>query len=271
MHWARWHRHGDPLVTKSRWDGHERKLNTCIVPGCENQQYKTKMCGMHRQRLHRYEDPNIIKPHKRMYEFREQLLDTWTPESAYFLGWVLTDGYIYSRSVGHDSSTVVFDLKDREVTELLCKILEHPKEPQYTSRGYWKLRASSVHLVKRLEELGIGSAKSLTVPLPPVFDEVFSHFVRAVVEGDGSLTAPPHFFRAAINSASREFLSALEQKLPFKGSLFQVGKRKRKNPLWRLVYSGKEALRFCEWIYQDSDGMYLSRKYERYLVAREAA
>lgn len=269
MHWRRWRTNGDPLVTKSRWDGHERKLNTCAVPGCENQQYKRLICKMHAQRKLRHGDFDTVKPHKRLYEFNEAILDTWTPQSAYLLGWVITDGGIYSRTHGADNYTLSFDLKDQEAVETLAGILEHPSGASLTSRGYWTLRAHSAHLVRRLQELGVGPAKSLSTTLPDVPGEVFSHLVRGIVEGDGSLTLHERRFMVAINSASSEFLPKLSEALPFRGSLFQVGKGKRKNPMWRLAYSGKEALRMCEWMYQDSDGMRLSRKYDRYLLALE--
>lgn len=271
-HYALWRKHGDPLVKKGRWDNHVRKLNTCSVPGCERQQYKKKMCSMHQTRMLKYGDPNIVKPHKRLYEFNEEILDTWTPESAYFLGWVVSDGSVYDVT-NSDTRAVVIEIQDKEVLETLRQILGHSKELT-TSRGHWKLRVHSMHLVKRLNELGVKPHKSFNVTMPPVPESMLSHFVRGVVEGDGSLVLQSrgyagHYLRAQINSASPKFLLALADAIPFKGSYFEVGKGKRKNPLYRIVYSGKEALRFCDWIYRNSDGMRLSRKYERYLAAKE--
>ena len=269
-HWKRWRLNGDPLVTRSRWDNHEPKLNTCVVPGCDRQQAQSKMCGMHRQRKHRYGDPAIVKPHRRQYHFNEKLLDQWTPESAYFLGWTLTDGGIREYSGKGTSSAVIFDLKDREAIEILSRVLGHTREPQPIGK-HWRLSASSVHLVERLKELGVGPAKSLTVTLPPVPEVVFPHFARGVVEGDGSLSIDKKGqFRVSVNSASYEFLKAFQTSVPFDGSFFEVGKGKRKNPLYRLAFAGRKALRFGEWIYRDSNGMRLMRKYERYLIARES-
>lgn len=276
MHYKRWQKHGDLNVKKGRWDNHERKLNTCIVPGCERQQYKTRMCNMHRSRFHKHGDPNIVKPHRRLYEFNETVLDQWTSRSAYLLGWIVTDGNVREYAGAGTSSALIFDLKDKEAIEILRGILGHPQEPA-NLQGYWRLRVHSMHLSARLKELGVRPAKSLSVELPTVPEGVFPHFVRGVVDGDGSLilqrntrarTGPKDYLRVQVSSASQNFLPQLRNALPFDGSLFQMGKGKRKNPLWRLVFSGKEALRFCDWIYSDSDGMRLTRKHQRYLVAK---
>jgi hypothetical protein len=260
-HYARVKKYGDPNVKRNRWTDHERKLNVCSVPGCGRTQYKHLMCSTHRGRYYRSGDANVVLTYGRQYQFREDLLDTWTRESAYALGWALTDGGIYD---GPGGICLKFELKDEEAIRILMSIFRHPREP-VSSRGYFRVVFSSRHLVDRLHALGIGPRKSLTVAMPPVPDEYLSHFVRGVVEGDGSITPPGYYFRAMINSASPEFIPGLLARLPFKGSLFSCGVETRKNPLMRIVFSGREAMRFCEWMYADSEGLRLTRKYRRYV------
>lgn len=255
-HYARWQRHGDPEGTSNRWDGHTKVNKICAVEGCTKCSGKSNYCSMHRQRKLRHGDVNTILPHARTYVFNEHILDVWTPKSAYFLGWLVTDG-----CVTKDNRTVTFDLKDEEATNILRNILDHPKKPT-KMRDAWRVAFHSKYLVQRLAEFGIGPAKSLTLEHPDVPMEVFSHYLRGVIEGDGSITVKP--FRIILNSASVKFLQSLQERIPFTGSLFEIGKGKRKNPLYRLVYSGKQAQALGAWIYQDSEHMRLARKYDRY-------
>jgi hypothetical protein len=215
-------------------------------------------------------DMTVVLPRRRLYNFDEAALDVWSPATAYALGVILTDGSVATTDAGYDSHYLALEAKDREMVEIVREVLKHPKPLLHTRRKYWKLHACSKKLVTRLLELGITPAKSLTVQMPPVPDEFLPHFLRGVVDGDGSINMPPHSFQLTINSASHAFLSELAKRLRFKGSLFECGKGKRKNPLYRLAYSGAEAMRLCEWMYAESEGLRLSRKYDRYLIRQSA-
>lgn len=62
MHYGRWKNNGDPLVSRGRWDDHERRLNNCEVPGCEWVGYKRRVCPKHAMRMRRYGSYDTVLP-----------------------------------------------------------------------------------------------------------------------------------------------------------------------------------------------------------------
>ena len=261
-HYALWRKYGNPLEKHNRWDGHVPVFRPCTFPGCIRPYHSNGFCTTHLQRVIRRGDASIVLPPRRKYQFNERLLDTWTRESAYVLGWALTDGNVADTQ----SRNLSFHLKDMEAIEILKGLFQHPK-PIILQKGYPFLALHSVHLVNRLKELGVTPAKRLTAALPKVPENVLSHFIRGVIDGDGTIQLRGDYLRVIVNGASHVFMSGLRDILPFRGSFFATGVKTRKHVLWRLVYSGIEAKKLCAWLYQDSEGLRLSRKYEHYLAA----
>jgi hypothetical protein len=56
MHWARWKKHGDPLVT-----AYTQPRPPCAVDGCEGLAYGRGWCNKHWLRWRKYGDPLILK------------------------------------------------------------------------------------------------------------------------------------------------------------------------------------------------------------------
>ena len=245
-----------------RWDNHVKVFRPCSFPGCSKVYHSAGYCSTHLQRVIRRGDASIVLLPRRKYEFNEGLLDTWTQESAYMLGWAITDGNVNDTS----SPSLSFHLKDQEAIDILKRLFGwHGPDKIYA--GYPFVAFRSRHLVERLKMLGVTPRKSLTAALPMVPLELLPHFVRGIIEGDGTVDAPAGRLRVTINSASPAFMTGLRDTLPFNGSFFAIGKQSRMHPLWRLVYSMREAKKLCAWLYQDSEGLRLTRKYEHYLAA----
>lgn len=138
---------------------------------------------MHRRRIKLYGDPNTKNHYVRKYFFNEKLMDTWTKESAWILGWVLTDGYIYEKRSPH----VVLTIKDYSVVDNIRKVFNDIRLPKERRAGLYTIMLNSRYLVNRFVELGVYQNKSLTVGLPQIPDEYFYHMLRGVLEGDGCL------------------------------------------------------------------------------------
>jgi hypothetical protein len=57
LHYTRWYRHGDPLVTLT-----PPRFPVCVVDGCEGPHSARGLCAMHYRRALRHGDPLVEKP-----------------------------------------------------------------------------------------------------------------------------------------------------------------------------------------------------------------
>jgi intein/homing endonuclease len=126
--------------------------------------------------------------------------------------------------------------------------------------------------------------KSLVVKFPTIPTEFLFHFLRGVVDGDGCIRysvstsgGTTRRLRVTIATGSQEFAEALSNKLkefeiknfinrylPKEGRFIQGKLIKTVNPLYTVHISDSSAIRFCEFLYKDSDKVFLQRKYNKF-------
>lgn len=261
-HYKRWKSHGDPNIVHHRGTNHTKIVNICSVPNCGKVSGSRTMCITHSTRFYRYGDVEKVHPHFREYFFNEKFFDTWTKESSWMLGWLITDGNVFDKK----SPCIRFELKDKEPLDIFVKLLNHNSGVRPSKGGkYWYTHFSSKYMVEKVKEIGVIPNKSLIVEMPTeIPNEYFGHFLRGVVEGDGCVYYKSgKILRIFICSASLKFIEQLKDKINISCS-FSKQEKNRKNPLYRITYSGKYAVQFANWIYQDSEGLRLTRKYEKY-------
>lgn len=136
----------------------------------------------------------------RHFTLNESFLDAIdTPEKAYFLGWIFTDG-----CVAKDNTTIRINLhyQDKLVLERLNniigsdkplklldytdKLVELPNQEMGYRKNQYALIIHSGRLWRRIQELGCPPAKSKILQYPTwVTKEIFPFFLRGVLEGDG--------------------------------------------------------------------------------------
>lgn len=255
-HWSRIKNNGSPFIVKNRWTDYVKIQKPCSNTECKNLVWKGKYCPKCAKRLRVHGDINLVKPFRK-YIFNEKYFDNWSNGSAWILGWAATDGCLTK-----DMLSLDFCLKDKEPLDLFAKLLNTTLVPAQDNLNRWYIRFHSKYMCSKLIELGIVPNKTFVLRMPEVPEQYLSHYIRGVVEGDGSISKD--YLRIDINSASFGYIKDLEKAIPFKGCLITQTKN-RKNPLYRLVYSGLEAMKMGLWIYKDSDNIRLDRKYMRIL------
>lgn len=122
--------------------------------------------------------------------------DEWSPNMAYILGFIFADGNIDSK---RKSLRVCLADKDISVLEFIKKELKF-KHEIYRRKGLFDPRTGntnqpqvmlcigSIVIANRLMELGVNPRKTYNDdPFPNVPDEMFPHFVRGYLDGDGSI------------------------------------------------------------------------------------
>lgn len=138
-----------------------------------------------------------------------------------------------------------------------------------------------------LNENGCTPAKSLTLQLPDVPDKFLPDFIRACIDGDGSISSctykktkkdKVYIYTQHVSyicSSSFCFLQSLRSRLQnfgINGSLCEVKKKPQtlkngklivpRNPHFRLTFSGSSALDFIKFAYYDGHKLSMKRKME---------
>lgn len=205
----------------------------------------------------------------------------WSPDLAYAVGLIATDGCL-----SRDRRHVAFVSKDLDLVELYLRCVEREDvriAAVRTRRGGRAYRAvfSDTGLYDWLIDLGIQPAKSLTlggVRVPPA---EFVHFVRGLLDGDGTIyvlrhrptpkTYPNYWYVRLwtyFTSASRRHIDWLREQLRLwlgvNGYVERIVREGRKD-FYRLKYGKIESLQLLAALYADPTWPALDRKREKWL------
>lgn len=239
-----------------------RKTDDAVIERLHNEGLTTTKIAEHfgvssRAIRLRYEIIGINVSERRrtpIYAVNEQFFDTWSPDMAYTLGFILTDGCV-------SGNTVSISQAVPEPLEAIKRMMssEHPinKVPNGVNPLY-TLNISRKSLVTSIAKRGIYAAKSLTVELPEVPDEYFADFLRGVIDGDG--WAHPKGYKVTITSGSESFAEQLNERLNDVGFPFRV---EHDGYAYRIKLSGKDEIKRLEsYLYYDPNAFYIERKRE---------
>ena len=197
-----------------------------------------------------------------------------TPNKAYILGWVMSDGYV-------SKNKLVFGIKDIEILEFIKnemgsehKISEVFKYDKRTNKTYqqYVLQICSKKISESLNNLGISQAKSFTVDLPKINKKLYHHLIRGLFDGDGYVgvgknSAEDLFPRFSLIVSEKLYNSLLpifidlniEPKKP------GIVAEKDGNKILKIrVYKKKELRYFFNYIYGEGNFMKLNRKYNKF-------
>lgn len=194
-----------------------------------------------------------------------------TPEKAYVLGLIYSDGYVkYNNGYHH---TIVLHNDDVELLELIKQ-----KFPFYNLRKHtyksMKLESCSKECVIDLYNNGVFERKSTDnkdlLRFPEISKELQSHFIRGFFDGDGSVFKQKlGNTKIEIGSTSFNIITDIikvlyDNRITVNLRCKYVGEALRKNDFYVLYTSSdKISKQFAEFIYRDCNDLYLKRKYDR--------
>ena len=231
------------------------------------------------QKKYRYK---ISKASKK-YTLNEHIFDNIdTEEKAYWLGFLMADGY------NHESKSCValrLQVGDREILEKYKKFLE-TDTPIYTFtrttlvnkliRQYCELTICSPYFSEQLARLGCIQGKTYTLEFPNIPESLYSHFIRGYFDGDGCLSVRNRLSRRKSHGKSMSYqftivgresvLLKIQDILVNNLNIPRISLRERLNsPVKTIHYSGKNVVtKIMNYIYKDAT-IYLERKYNLYL------
>ena len=236
------------------WNNGERKLPL-------SKKYKCDVSIIHKVLLHHGADMS----RKRTIQMNTKKLSSIeTEEDAYWLGFIMADGYV---SQVHNHLDISLKDVDAHHLQLLADYFE--SDAKVTYRNVGKHRACRVtfcskELVASLVSHGCIQNKSLVLEFPTIKQELVHHFLRGYFDGDGSVSynheAKKSFDFHFIGTESfvteaRRHIGLSDTKLYKKGEAYD------------LRYGGVgNAKKLYDYLYQDAN-VYLARKHDVFLRA----
>jgi hypothetical protein len=188
-----------------------------------------------------------------------------SPDTAWLLGLLYTDGNVYKRRVRLASN-------DDDMLDKAKSIFE-----QFGYRGSIMrnsktsacniLQISSIEFAETVKRYGIVERKSLTIQWPDFLErELWSHFMRGCFDGDGYIGLSGKKLLISYATGSVAFAEAIARVI---GEVIGYQPNPWKHKKWNSyqvgLYSAKAA-RFGEWLYEGSeDKNRMKRKYERFI------
>lgn len=213
-----------------------------------------------------------------LYEYRPDFFrNIDTPEKAYFLGLMLTDG-----TVERNERTAKITLQDRDAyilerfaKEVFCG--SRPLGEDFSDhnrlgprrRKKFVLKLCCGPLVKDLIRLGCIPNKSLVLQFPARVlrdEKILWHFIRGLIDGDGCLHLKRGSYLEVSFVGSCRMVKALRLVLKRRGieTAFSPHGRVMRMQVKRVNQSQS---RFLELLYRESEGLRLERKHSKYLEA----
>lgn len=214
----------------------------------------------------------------RRYKPRKVLFFDWSPELAYAVGLITTDG-----SLSSDHRHVQFTSKDVEQIGNMKLILKLPGKIGFTRNKKietetMRIQFSSTQLFDWLVSIGLTPNKSLTLGPLKIPDEYFIDFLRGHLDGDGCVTTyidrynvhkkSTYIYKRIFTtfiSASKAHIDWLHRKIfqltGVQGALHMTKvKDSGKNPMYIIKFAKKDSLKLLEKIYYSEQIPFLSRK-----------
>ena len=239
---------------------------------------KLKECGIKQRSKSeaRIEAQKQGKLPQRFFDINEDFFSGWSPEMAYVLGLIITDGCVSG------AGQVSLSMNDQELLEKVKKVMgsEHNITPSKHQAGLYCFHFAREKLIEDLHKFGVFPRKSLTVNFPDVPQKFLTDFIRGVFDGDGSVYFEPHSpknplrLRSKFVSSSKQFIEGLHMALEFLGMpKRKIYQQKTKNAWsYSLVFCHRDSKKLFEILYKNTkNGLFLDRKYRRFLEGlREA-
>lgn len=187
-----------------------------------------------------------------------------TEKKAYFLGFIVADGCnykgLYIRIQREDEYILEELLKDMKSTIKIQRFKPFKEHHKPTSRI--RLQSKAIH--ESLSKLGVIPRKSDKTYFPDISKELYSHFIRGLFDGDGSITVDKttnqRRFRIAGNST---LLERVQEILIDNCNLNKTSFEKLKTTTVLHYVGNNQVQKIYDYLYKDAT-VYLTRKFEKF-------
>lgn len=222
----------------------------------------------------------LLKPKIRYYD-DSIFSEINNEESAYWLGFIMADGYITYDTLARNYELGI-ELKNTEENHLkkFAKFMKTNAKITYRTKKcnhFNKITTKSVliriyckKIVDNLIKHGIEPRKTGKENIPKIKNDLFIHFLRGFFDGDGSIYKDKKikFYKTNITCMNEDFLKCIRKILYDKYNIISnvyCYTNSYKTKMYKLcIHRKRDNLFFLELLYKDSK-IYLDRKYKLYL------
>jgi hypothetical protein len=184
----------------------------------------------------------------------------WTPEMAYVLGYWWADGYMYIKP---NTGAYEVRIASNDVDHLL--VMAQAVGGKFDLRkvsqkaNTYVISFCSKEMYQDILAHGGTPRKSRTMGFPYIPPDLLPHFVRGVVDGDGTLSWNGDRPILHIYSASRQFLLDIAAAIDDATGMYAPNVNPNRE-LWYIKWSTVRARSLAAWLYFDNLGLALDRK-----------
>lgn len=202
------------------------------------------------------------------FEINERFFSAWSPEMAYVLGLLITDGCI--SKVKNGSYRIRLCLNDKELLEKVAKTMgsSQPITPSKYQAGLYLFLFGRKRIAQDLITLGVVPRKSLVLKFPDVPKVYLREFIRGIFDGDGSVYFDTRSkncpVRSKFCSGSKDFIHGLEVSLQSLGMPKRnIYEQKTKNgTCYMFRYGHEDSKKLFAALYIGArNELFLERKY----------
>ena len=244
-----------------------------IISVCKNELNKTIVKIASQFKISRHVIHRILKSeniNRQLLKFNHNFFETIdTEEKAYWLGFVFADGCICDTSSSSKSLNINLAIIDDHHIEKFQQHINSKLNLHYKKTDNCVyVRYYSNKLCDDLIRLGCTPRKSLTLKFPNINKNLYRHFIRGYIDGDGCIcfrkNGNLHNLQIAI-IGTEEFLSSL-QNIFLKELNIKHKKLQNKGNVKGLTINGNlQCRKITNWIYKNNN-ICLDRKFAKTLL-----
>jgi len=204
-------------------------------------------------------------------DLREDAFETITPESAYWLGFLYTDGSISGDEREGYTTELLLQRGDKGHIEKYRDFMRSSskvEDVKPAGRLASRLRIGSKRIHDSLKALGFTNEKSYDA-IPHESLQNSRDFWRGCIDGDGGVYCKDmikymthQLFMCGTLDTVCGFIWFCQDKIGLTSRKYPTDKG---NGLYAISYYGQEAIKIADFLYKDAS-VYLERKYQTYLA-----
>lgn len=184
-------------------------------------------------------------------------------DKAYFLGFMLTDGNV---SLNENTIRLSLSSKDEEILNIFKEKTGNEnkiciREDEKHSERTFQLRSKKWK--DDLAKYGVVPQKTSISEMPILSTDMMPHLIRGMIDGDGWISFNSHQIGFCGNEKT---VNKLKDYLVKTLNVYDVKVIHASENLWQITWaSQKDIEKIGNYIYQNKDNCFLSRKYNNFL------